>query len=62
VLSEQAQLDTASALFNQATQQRGVGLLAQIDVNRSRIQMLTEQERLETLRNDLAKQRSTLHA
>jgi Outer membrane protein len=55
VLSEQAQLDTATALFNQASQQRGVGLLAQTDVNRSRIQMLTEQERLETLKNDLAK-------
>jgi len=31
VLSEQAQLDTATALFNQASQQRGVGLLAQTD-------------------------------
>src|SRR6266851_4963123 len=60
VLSEQAQLDTATALFNQASQQRGVGLLAQTDVNRSRIQMLTEQERLETLKNDLAKQKINL--
>lgn len=60
VLSEQAQLDTATALFKQALQQRGVGLLAQTDVNRSRIQMLTEQERLETLKNDLAKQKINL--
>lgn len=60
VLSEQAQLDTATALFDQASQQRGVGLLAQTAVNRSRIQMLTEQERLETLKNDLAKQKINL--
>jgi outer membrane protein TolC len=60
VISEQAQLDTATALYNQSSQQRAVGLLAQIDVNRSRIQMLTEQERLETLRNDLAKQKINL--
>jgi outer membrane protein TolC len=60
VVSEQAQLDTATALFDQANQERGVGLVAQIDVNRSRIQMLTEKERLETLRNDLSKQKINL--
>jgi outer membrane protein TolC len=58
--STQAQLDTATALFQQTSQQRGVGLVAQTDVNRSRVQMLTQQERLETLRNDLAKQKINL--
>jgi outer membrane protein TolC len=60
IVSEQAELDTASALYKQASEHRGVGLVAQIDVNRSRIQMLTDQERLETLRNDLAKQKINL--
>src|ERR1017187_7795173 len=60
VVSEQAQLNTASALYKQASDQRGVGLIAQIDVNRSRIQMLTETERLATLRNDLSKQKINL--
>jgi len=60
VISEEAQLATATALYQQAAQQRGVGLVAQIDVNRSRVQMLTEQERLESLRNDLAKQKINL--
>ncbi len=57
VTAEQAQLDTATALFQQASQQHDVGVLSQTDVNRSRIQMLTERQRLETLRNDLAKQK-----
>src|SRR5258706_13996231 len=57
VTAEEAQLDTATALFQQASQQHDVGVLAQTDVNRSRIQMLTERQRLETLRNDLAKQK-----
>jgi len=60
VTAEQAQLDTATVLFQQASQQHDVGVLAQIDVNRSRIQMLTERQRLETLRNDLAKQKINL--
>lgn len=60
VNSAQAQLDTATALLQQTSEQRGVGLVAQIDVNRSRVQMLTEQERIETLRNDLAKQKINL--
>jgi outer membrane protein TolC len=51
---------TAAALFDQASQQRATGLLSQTDVNRSRIQMLTERERLETLENDLSKQKINL--
>jgi len=60
VTAGQAQLDTATALFQQASQQHDVGVLAQTDVNRSRIQMLTARQRLETLRNDLAKQKISL--
>lgn len=60
VQSAHAQLDTANALHQQAVQQHSVGLIAQIDVNRSRVQMLTQQERLFTLQNDLAKQKINL--
>ena len=42
------------------SQQRAVGLVAQIDVNRSHVQMLTQQQRLVSLQNDLAKQKINL--
>jgi outer membrane protein TolC len=60
VASAQAQLDTANALYQQTAQQRGVGLLAQIDVNKSEVQMLTQKQRLASLQNDLAKQKINL--
>lgn len=60
VESAEAQVNTANALYRQTSQQRAVGLVAQIDVNRSRVQMLTQQERLVSLRNDLAKQKINL--
>jgi outer membrane protein TolC len=60
VESARAQLDTANALYQQALQQRGVGLLAQVDVNRSEVQALTQQQRLTSLENDLAKQKINL--
>jgi len=60
VNSARAQLETANALYQQTSQQRSVGLVAQIDVNRSRIQMLTEQQRLASLQNDLGKQKINL--
>jgi outer membrane protein TolC len=50
-----AQLETATALFEQTSQQRAAGIVAQTDVNRSQIQMLTQQQRLVTLQNDAAK-------
>jgi outer membrane protein TolC len=55
-----AQLDTANALYQQTVQQRSVGLVAQIDVNRSQVQLLTQQQRLVSLQNDLAKQKINL--
>src|SRR5580700_6866778 len=60
VASAQAQLDTANALYDQTAQQRGVGLLAQIDVNKSEVQVLTQKQRLASLQNDLAKQKINL--
>jgi outer membrane protein TolC len=60
VNSARAQLETANALYQQTSQQRNVGLVAQIDVNRSRIQMLTQQQRLASLENDLGKQKINL--
>ncbi len=60
VNSARAQLETANALYQQTSQQRSVGLVAQIDVNRSRIQMLTQQQRLASLQNDLGKQKINL--
>ena len=58
--SARAQLDTANALYQQALQQRGVGLIAQVDVNRSQVQALADQQRLLSLQNDLAKQKIDL--
>lgn len=58
--SAKAQLDTANALYQQTVQQKGVGLVAQIDVNKSEVQMLTQKQRLATLENDLAKQKINL--
>ncbi len=59
--SARAQLDTANALYQQTLQQRSVGLVAQIDANHSgQIQALTEQQRLLSLQNDLAKQKINL--
>lgn len=60
VKSAQAQLDTANTLYQQAVQRHAVGFVAQIDVNRSRVQMLTQRERLVSLQNDLAKQKINL--
>jgi outer membrane protein TolC len=60
VSSARAQLETANALFEQTSQQRSVGLVAQIDVNRSRIQVLTQKQRLSSLQNDLGKQKINL--
>lgn len=60
VESVRAQLETATALYRQNAQKRSVGLLAQTDVNRSQVQALTQQQRLISLQNDLAKQKINL--
>jgi len=56
----QAQLETANAVYQQTLQQRNVGLVAQIDANRSQVEALTEQQRLLSLENDLGKQKINL--
>ncbi len=58
--SAKAQLETANALYSQTQQQRAVGLLAQIDVNKSEVQMLTGKQRLSSLQNDYSKQKINL--
>jgi outer membrane protein TolC len=55
-----AQLETANALYRQALEQRSAGVIAQTDLNRAQIQALTEQQRMVTLQNDLAKQKINL--
>ena len=58
--SARAQLETATTLFRQTAEQRAVGVVAQVDVNRSQVQALTQQQRLISLQNDLAKQKINL--
>jgi outer membrane protein TolC len=60
VASAQAELATANALYQQTLQQNGVGLVARIDVDRSQVQALTQQQKLVSLQNDFAKQKINL--
>jgi outer membrane protein TolC len=58
--SEQAQLTSANAVYQQSVQQFGQGLIAKVDADRNEVQMLTHQQRLLSLDNDLAKQKINL--
>lgn len=58
--SAQAQLDTAKALYERTTQQLKFGRATKLDVNRSQVEVLLDQQRLVTLQNDLAKQKINL--
>jgi outer membrane protein TolC len=60
VEAAQAQLETANALYKQTAEQRSAGIVAQIDVNRARVQALTQEQRLVSLRNDLSRQKINL--
>jgi outer membrane protein TolC len=60
VESVRAQLETANVLFRQTSDRRGVGLVAQVDVDRGQIQVLTQQQRLTALQNELAKEKIDL--
>lgn len=60
VKSARAQLDTVKAVYDQTVQRKQVGLVAQIDVNRSNVDLQTRQQRLITLENDLSKQKINL--
>jgi outer membrane protein TolC len=58
--SARAQSETADTLHRQTVARREVGLVAQVDVDRSQIQALTQQQRLASLQNDFAKQKINL--
>lgn len=58
--SERAQIASAKALYQQAQERRQAGLAAQIEVNQDLVQLQTQQQRLTTLENDLAKQKINL--
>jgi outer membrane protein TolC len=60
VASAHAQLDTATALFHQTQQKRQVGLAPQIDVDRSEVEQLTQQQRVISLETELSKQKIAL--
>jgi outer membrane protein TolC len=58
--SVRAEIETATAVYNQTRQRRQAGLSAQIEVNRALVQQRTQQQRLATLENDLARQKINL--
>jgi len=58
--SAKAQLETAKSLYQQTSERRQAGVAAQIEVNRSLVQQQTQQQRLATLENDLARQKINL--
>ncbi len=58
--SARAQLETANVLYQRTVKQLKFGKAAQIDVNRSRVEVLLNQQRLITLQDDLAKQKINL--
>ncbi|HWF39569.1 MAG TPA: TolC family protein [Candidatus Acidoferrales bacterium] len=58
--SAQAQEDTANALFQQTSQERTVGVVAQVDLDRSQVEALTQQQRFVSLENELTKQKINL--
>ena len=60
VEAARTQLATANTLYQQDIDRLKFGKIAQIDVNRSRVAVLLDQERLITLQNELAKQKITL--
>jgi outer membrane protein TolC len=56
----QVQLDTANAVFQQSSEQHTQGVLGKLNVDQNQVRTLTEQQRVITLRNDLAKQKINL--
>ena len=58
--SARVQVKTARAVYEQTQQRQAVGLNAQIDVDRNLVEYQTQQQKLVTLQNDLAKQKINL--
>jgi outer membrane protein TolC len=57
VKSAHSQLNTASALYQQTLEKRSVGVAPQVDVDRSEVEKLTQQQRVISLENEVAKQK-----
>jgi outer membrane protein TolC len=55
--SARAQVATAQATYQQAVDRHDAGVAARIDVTRSQVELQTEQQRLTSVVNDLAKQK-----
>jgi outer membrane protein TolC len=55
--SARAQVATAQATYRQAADRHNAGVAARIDVTRSQVELQTEQQRLISVTNDLAKQK-----
>jgi len=55
-----AQIETATATYQQAVDRNRSGLNARIDVNRSQVELQTQQQRLTSLQNDYEKQKISL--
>jgi outer membrane protein TolC len=60
VTASMAQLDSANAVYQETLKQFQFGKVPQIEVNRSQVEALTQQQRLVSLQNDLAKQKINL--
>jgi outer membrane protein TolC len=60
VVSAEAQLQTARDIYEQTLKRRQAGIAAQIEVNRALVQQQTQQQRIATLQNDLARQKINL--
>lgn len=56
VSTAQAQVETSRAIYQQAADRRSLGLAARLDVNRTQVQLQTEQQRLRSLQADLETQ------
>jgi outer membrane protein TolC len=60
IQTARAQLETAMAVYQQAIDRNKSGLNARIDVNRSLVEMQSQQQRLTSLTNDFEKQKIAL--
>jgi outer membrane protein TolC len=60
VESATSQRDTANALFQQASDQKGAGLASAVDVLRSQVELQSREQKLIVAQNNLAKQKLVL--
>jgi outer membrane protein TolC len=60
IATDEAQVETAEALFNQATDQVNAGTAADIDALRTKVELQTRQQQLIQAKNDFAIQKITI--